>query len=155
MKVVKYRVEDVSVPALEAATGEPNRSLVAGVPDGFVTLAEAAARTGKSVNSLRKQLGRRLVGAEKITTSTGQMWVVPVAELERHYPVAPVRSSLVEEDLRGKVQDLERRLLIAESERRVLEVERDGLREQVDLLAPIVRQLGTGEPPRRRWFRKG
>lgn len=120
-----------------------------------VTIAEAASRTGVSVQTWRRRLkAGQVSGAYKTAGAQGETWQIPVAALDS---VAVVKAAPVVSASSETISELVARLATAESQLAVQRALADERLQMLDQLHATVRALGSGigsEPKVKRWWRK-
>lgn len=121
-----------------------------------VTIAEAASRTGVSVQTWRRRLkAGQVAGAYKTAGAQGETWQIPVTALDT---IAVVKAAPVVSAASETINDLQTKLATAESQLAVQRALADERLQMLDQLHATVRALGSGigsEPKVKRWWRKG
>ena len=121
----------------------------------MLTIAEAASRTGVSVQTWRRRLkAGQVAGAYKTAGAQGETWQIPVTALDS---IAVVKAVPVVSADMTAISDLQTRLATVESQLAVQRALADERLQMLDQLHATVRALGSGitEPKPKRWWRKG
>lgn len=120
-----------------------------------VTIAEAASRTGVSVQTWRRRLkAGQVSGAYKTAGAQGETWQIPVTALDS---IAVVKATPVVSAETEAISDLQTRLATVETQLAVQRALADERLQMLDQLHATVRALGSGitEPKvKPRWWRK-
>lgn len=120
-----------------------------------VTIAEAASRTGVSVQTWRRRLkAGQVAGAYKTAGAQGETWQIPVTALDS---IAVVKAAPVVSAASETISDLQTKLATAETQLAVQRALADERLQMLDQLHATVRALGSGfteTKPKPRWWRK-
>ena len=135
-----------------------SQKYVVGEPDQSgttVTKTEASIRLGISLSTLGRRLGKgQIPGAYKAPGPDGIEWRIPVASLPTPGTVTPPVGVEVEA-LRVEVARLTTELAHTKEIRDLQTSEIESYRALlVSTMALLPKAIGTGEEPRRSWFRR-
>jgi len=120
-----------------------------------VTIAEAASRTGVSVQTWRRRLkAGQVAGAYKTAGAQGETWQIPVAALDS---IAVVKAAPVISAASETISDLQTEVVTLKSQLALQRALADERLHTLDQLHATMRALGSGitTAKPKRWWRKG